>query len=258
MLVICNGAIKSGSTWLYNILFNLADFKRPPEHYLTDNSRKREKNPCIQPLLVERFLAEEDIATRNYLSKNHIGRPEHRDLLMANPDVFVFDIERDVRDMVVSAYYDECNRNGYKGEFHRYYWDTGRYVADEVIRYHATWKNAGKRFCMVSYEMLHADFTNEVTRIAATLGLLLDAQTIESLRETTTIGSLRKRYQDEPLYKEDKFFRKGIVGDWKNHFDPKMTRDVERIEMGGIGSLDRHLIARRCRDTLARLLKRHD
>jgi hypothetical protein len=257
MLVICNGAIKSGSTWLYNILFNLADFERPPEHYLTDNSRKRQKNPCIQPLLLERFLAEEDIATRNFLSKNHIGRPEHRDLLMANPDVFVFDIERDVRDMVVSAYYDECNRNGYKGDFHQYYWDTGRYVADEVIRYHATWNNAGKRFCMVSYEMLHADFANEATRIAATLGLSLDAESVQALREKTTIGSLRKRYQDEALYEGDKFFRKGIVGDWRNHFDASMTKDIEHIETKGIGRLDRRTLATKLHRSIHRLFQRH-
>lgn len=255
MLVICNGAIKSGSTWLYNILFNLAAFERPPEHYLTDNSRKRQKNPCIQPMLLAQFLAQEDITTRNYLSKNHIGRAEHRDLLMGNPQVFVFDIERNARDMVVSSYYDECNRNGYKGDFPEYYWGIGRYVADQVIRYHATWRDAGKHFCMVSYEGLHADFAGEVTRIATTLGLPLDAEGIEALREKTSIGSLRKSYQDEALYEGDKFFRKGVVGDWRNHFDRTMTKDIERIETKGIGALDHRLMGKRCRNVLSRILK---
>ena len=253
MLVICNGAIKSGSTWLYNILFNLAEFQRPPERYLTEGSRKRKKNPCIQPRFLADFLEHEDIASNDYLSKNHIGRQEHRDMLMDNPDVFVFDIERDVRDMVVSAYYDECNRNGYQGDFGSYYWSTGRYVADDVIRYHAIWRDAGKHFCMVSYERLHEDFAGEAERIAQTLGITLDADAIADLQEKTSIGSLRKRYQDEALYKENKFFRRGVVGDWQNHFDASMIDDIDSIATNGIGALDRRLLAKKVRRVFRRV-----
>lgn len=258
MLVICNGAIKSGSTWLYNILFNLLDFVRPPEHYLTENSRRRKKNPCIQPAMLESFLENEDIVTTNYLSKNHIGRQEHRELLTGNPNVFVFDIERDVRDMVVSAYYDECNRNGYQGDFAGYYWNTGRFVADEVIRYHATWKNSGERFCMVSYEGLHADFAGEVRRIASTLKLTLDTHAVTALQEKTSIVSLRTRYQDENLYKGDRFFRKGVVGDWKNHFDAAMTKDIGNIEANGIGPLDRRYLTKKFSRVCRRIYSRND
>lgn len=250
MLVICNGAIKSGSTWLYNILLNLMEFKRPPEHYLTANSQKRTKNPCIQPKLLQSFLQQEDINHDDFLSKNHIGRAGQRDLLMANGAVYVFDIERDSRDMVVSAYYDDCNRNGYKGGFGEYYWDRGRYLADEVIRYHATWRNAGERFCMVSYEGLHEDFVVQVQRIARTLGTSLDSAAISELQEKTSIGSLRKRYRDEALYKDDKFFRRGIVGDWRNHFDRAMTKDIAAIEEEGIGPLDRRLLGKKLRRVL--------
>ena len=257
MLLICNGAMKSGSTWLYNILCNLVDLKHPPEHYLTENSRKRQKNPCIKPALLAQFMAQEDIEKTNYVSKNHIGQPEYRDLLMSNPNVFVFDIERDVSDMTVSSYYDECNRHGYEGSFSDYYWSTGRYVANDVIRYHAIWRSAGSRFYMTSYEGLHANFADEVTRIANTLGLTLDAETIGKLQEKTSISSLRKRYQDEDLYKDEKFFRKGIVGDWKNHFDMAMTKDIARIKARGIGPLDRHTLAMKLRRILHRALSLH-
>ena len=253
MLVICNGAIKSGSTWLYNILLNLRDFQRPPEHYLTAASQKRTKNPCIQPTLLESFLQQEDIVHNDYLSKNHIGRVEQRDLLMANDRVFVFDIERDVRDMVVSAYYDDCNRNGYQGSFRDHYWERGRYLADDVIRYHATWRGVGDRFCMVSYEGLHDDFAMQVGRITATLGIDLDAAAIAELQEKTSISSLRKRYQDEALYKDDKFFRRGVVGDWQNHFDAAMTRDIAAIEARGIGPWDRRLFGKKLRRMLRKV-----
>lgn len=256
MLVICNGAIKSGSTWLYNILFEFAKFQRPPEHYLTEGSRKRTKNPCIQPEMLKTFIASENIASIDFLSKNHIGQPTHRDVLLRSEHVYVFDIERNVRDMTVSSYYDECNRNGYNGGFVDYYWESGRYIADEVIRYHDLWRNSGPRFCMVSYEKLHSDFSSEVARMASALGLSLDRAAIKDLREKTSMGALRKRYEDESLYQADKFFRKGIVGDWENHFDASMRKDIGAIEMRGVRALDRRLLTKRMRSVVQRMLIR--
>jgi hypothetical protein len=37
---------------------------------------------------------------------------------------------------------------------------------------------------------------------------------------------------------EEDFYRKGIVGDWKNHFDPEMLDDIGRIEQRGLGLLE--------------------
>ena len=253
MLVICNGAVKSGSTWLYNILYDLKDFCRPPDEYLTDASRKRARNPCIRPDMLTSFLDQEDIIEKNYLSKNHIGRSEYRDQLIANKNVFIFDIERDVKDMVVSSYYDDCNRNGYQGSFSDYYWEHGRYLACDVIRYHDTWRDAGERFLMISYEELHRDFARQVAPIAQMLGVELDAGAIEALREKTSIGSLRKRYQDEELYKKDKFFRKGTIGDWENHFDDAITHDITTIQQKGIGPLDLRSLGKKVRRVLRRL-----
>ena len=253
MLVICNGAIKSGSTWLYNILYELKTFSRPPSHYLTEASRRRSRNPCIDPTRLAEFLDREDVSHNDYLSKNHIGRIEHRDLLMSNASVYVFDIERDVRDMVVSSYYDDCNRNGYQGSFQDYYWEQGRYVADEVIRYHDKWRGAGSRFLMVSYEGLHQDFAQQVEAIAKTLSIHLTQDAIAAIRDKTSIGSLRNRYKDEKLYQDDKFFRKGVVGDWQNHFDGAIAADIEAIQRKGIGRFDVRRLRRRVRHTLSRL-----
>lgn len=253
MLVICNGAVKSGSTWLYNILINLVEVQRPPEHYLTEGSRTRAHNPCIRPDRLRQFLENEDFHSIHYISKNHLGKQEHRDLLVNQSDVYVFDIERQVRDMVVSAYFDARNRNGYDGSFSHYYWSEGRYLADDVIRYHALWRDVGPKTCTVSYEGLHMDFGREVSRLASVLGITLDDERVDKLRQDTSLGQLRKRYRDEPLYEGDKFFRKGVVGDWENHFDPSMTRDIASIEQRGIRPLDRHALLRRGRRVLKRL-----
>lgn len=252
MLIICNGAIKSGSTWLYNILVHLVDCKHPPEHYLTENSRKKLSNPCIRPDLLEKFLETEDIVSNNFISKNHLGKEAHRELLKNNNHVFVFDIERNIRDVVVSAYYDARNRHGYDGSFRDYYWNSGRYIADSVIRYHAVWMEAGPGCCIVSYESLHADFNSEVAKIGKTLGLDLSESRLDQLREATSLKQLRKNYQDQPLYKGDRFFRKGTTGDWENHFDPGMIRDIDRIEDRGIGMFDLHRLLKQAGGLLGR------
>jgi hypothetical protein len=200
--------------------------------------------------MLAEFLETEDFRSVHYISKNHLGRPEHRDLLFAHEGVLVFDIERNIRDVVVSSYYDKRNRHGYEGSFRHYYWKFGRFVADEVIRYHSIWRDAGPRFCMISYEGLHEDFASEVTRIGSVLGLQLDEPRIQELHDKTSLGTLRKKYKEQPLYEGDRFFRKGVVGDWENHFDPAMVRDMENIERHGIGSLDWRAFVRKAGRTL--------
>lgn len=235
MLVICNGAIKSGSTWLYNILAQLLPFSPPPEHYLT---LRNPRHPCIRPDRLADFLRNEDYRGKNYLSKNHLDSAEDRRLLLSQPEVFVFDIERDPRDVIVSHYFHETFRNGYEGSFQDFYWGAGRTDVAKLIRYHALWRDAGPRVYISSYEKLHGEFPAEVRRIAGVLGLSLTDTRVEELREKTSLGSLRKEYKSEPRFEGEKFFRKGTTGDWKNHLDDAMLGDIRRIEERGIGLLD--------------------
>jgi hypothetical protein len=263
MLVVANGAWKSGSTWLYNILCALQPFERPPETYLLKRKRYQDNgnartggNPCIRPDRMKAFLDAEDYQSVNYISKNHLDKPEHRELLLGYRNVYVFDIERNLRDMVVSSYYDECNRHGYDGSFDRYYWEEGRYVADYVQRYHDVWRNCGPTVHIASYESLKTDFFGEVEKIAEVLGISLDEEELKVIQEKTSINKLRERYSDDPFYKGDRFFRKGIIGDWKNHMDTRMIRDVDAIERRGIHPFDLRSLARRGRRVLKRLVRK--
>lgn len=231
MLVICNGAIKSGSTWLFNVLKVLTNSQDPPKNYLTQRS---EKSPCIRPELLASYLATEDYRTRNFISKNHLNRVEHRDLLAKYDDVYVFDIERDPKDVIVSNYYHDRFRNGYQGSFADYYWEQGREVAGTLADYHNLWRGDHPRFYISSYEKLHQEFAGEVRRIAAVLGVLIADEELETVRERTSIKNLREDYREDPRYAGEKFFRKGEVGDWRNHFDTEMLNDIVRIERDGI------------------------
>lgn len=250
MLIICNGAIKSGSTWLYNILVHLVECEHPPARYLTGRSVK---SPCIKPDCLAEFLAEEDIAGRNYISKNHLASPAHRDLLAAEASAYVFDIERDPRDVVVSNYYHDCFRNGYEGDFDSYYWSRGRYVAAELAAYHELWRTGSPRFYVSSYEALHRDFPAEARRIAAVFNIDLSDAAVDQLKADTSITKLRKAYKDDQRYQGSKFFRKGEIGDWKNHFEADTLADVIRLQERGLSLLDRRNLLRKIGRRLGRV-----
>lgn len=236
MLLVCNGAQKSGSTWLYNILTLLVDCREPDSKYLTGNG----KNPCISPNKFESFLQNVDIQSGNYISKNHLSRPEQRDLLLKHSDVYVFDIERDPKDVVVASYYDACNRVDYNHSFLKYYWSEGRELVAKLTAYHQLWRDAGERCHVASYEGLKNDFSSESRAIADKLGISLTESDIEQLYKGTSMDKLRSKYADQELYEGEKFFRKGIVGDWKNHFDDSSLKDLESVLRSGINPFDFH------------------
>jgi hypothetical protein len=242
MLIVSNGAFKSGSTWLYNILVELTGFPPPPAEYLNPDWR----NPSIAPEKLAALL--QTITTEtHYVVKNHFGKPHERDLLLSHPEVRVLDIQRDLRDVVVSAYYHARRKEGYAADFSTYYWEEGRKTAQEVVKYHEVWAVASPQGYLSSYVRLHEQFTDEVSRIADFLNLSIDRSDIERIRQVTTLDSLRERYQEQE--QTQKFFRKGIVGDWQNHFDAAMLADLDKIAQSPKPSLVRRLRSRLGRST---------
>lgn len=233
MLVICNGAIKSGSTWLFNILTKLVSLEYPSAEYLTNRS---DKHPCIVPDKLTEFIAQVDIFSENYITKNHLDGNKYSSILMQHKDVYVIDIKRDIRDVIVSNYYHDCFRNGYKYEFEKYYWDEGRALAHKLNSYHKSWDSYGNNYYLSKYENLHNSFEKEVASIAEVLGLSVGIDKIGLIKEQTSIIKLRKEYKTTPRFEGEKFFRKGEIGDWKNHFSDQMLDDLKKVQRGGVSN----------------------
>ncbi len=94
MLVIANGAAKSGSTWLFNIISEMDEFDRPPAEFLLD---QQNVNPEIHYDKLRSLLDSLDYSDRDYLIKNHFSEAEQRDLILSRAHVYVVDIERNLR-----------------------------------------------------------------------------------------------------------------------------------------------------------------
>ncbi|MEM9017559.1 MAG: sulfotransferase domain-containing protein [Verrucomicrobiota bacterium] len=220
MVIICNGAFKSGSTWLYQIVRKLVDgIEKVPESF--QNERWGNEISSVAPDKVEAFLAEYADSQTTYLTKNHLARRSFVPLVTQThvKTVKLFNIRRDVRDVVVSAYFHHERRNPTGRNFEEFYEAMGQEIARRVDVYHRKWDVESPNIFATSYEEMLHDPVEVVTRIAKFLGLELERERIEEVCEETSFGKWKAKTGSDHL-------RKGIIGDWKNYLS---AEDVEKL-----------------------------
>jgi len=223
MIIISNGAYKSGSTWLFNILRELTGFPPPPEQYRNPEW----VNPSVHPEKLQQFLKEYGSGNESFLSKNHFGTREERDLILGYPNIRIFNIARDLNDVLVSAFYHRIKHHGFEGDFKAYYWAHGRKELLDVIQYHQLWNIKHSQIYISCYENLKMDFEDEVSKICKFLDMNCQEEKIMDIARATSLNSLREKYEDD---EKQPFFRKGEIGDWKNYLDKKILKDISRIK----------------------------
>ncbi len=224
MLVICNGAYKSGSNWLLRIVQELTGYALPPEPFV----RPGWGGTGVPPEKLAQFLDEVDYQSKGYILKGHYF---FKMRLIANrPHVKVLNITRDLRDVVVSAYHYERLKGKHPDlDFKQYYWKLGRHTAHFVTHYNRLWATVGNSFA-ANYETLHSDFLAEVRRVMNFLGVDVSDDAIARARGETSLDQMRAKYNQLSADGKMQFYRKGVVGDWQEHFDETMLADIARIE----------------------------
>lgn len=224
MLIICNGAYKSGSTWLFRILLTMTRYDLIPPAYHAPGWN----GLGIKPSLLAKFLKKENYRDHNYILKGHFFIQQH--VITNRPNVTVMNIRRDTRDVVVSAYHYERMKGQYQGDtFEGYYWTRGWRVAQQVIRYNRLWEKKPNTY-MSCYETLHTDFSGEVQRLANFLGFELTEADVQRIHDENTLESLREKYDEKSQDGKMSFYRKGIIGDWQEHMTDDIAQDIERID----------------------------
>lgn len=232
MLIVSNGAVKSGSTWLFKILKYISSAKSVQDKY-QHPTRKRSSilYKDLKNLVNDGKYHNEDI-----IIKNHFGSIEIRDFLLSEEKIKVFDISRNIKDVTVSAYYYLKEKYSVYNDlsFDKFYWSKGRLIANKVRNHHSVWNSAdGVNYYCSSYSKLSTDFESEIKRIASVLNIGIGKEEIVDIKEKTSIDYLKENDNKESI-DSGKFFRKGGVGGWKNHFDTKKIRDIKKIESRGI------------------------
>ncbi|NXL87848.1 ST2B1 Sulfotransferase, partial [Alectura lathami] len=89
----------------------------------------------------------------------------------------------------------------------------------------------------VTYEELHQDLRGTAQRLAAFLGCPLEPETLEALEQHCSFAAMRDNamanYTLIPReimdHSQGHFMRKGVVGDWRDHFSPRQNALFNRV-----------------------------
>ena len=230
MLIIANGAFKSGSTWQRDILSHIMKYEKNPRKYTS-----RKNKHLLKEKHISEFVQELDIQNYNYLTKAHIYNKKLIKRIIDNQDVYIFLILREPADAIVSHYHHIKNLKKLNIAFNTYYWTTGRYKLMQLYYYRRNWeqfRNYSNVF-FSSFENLKSDFDSEVTNYLNFLGISARDDLIAFTKSKTDIAEKRKSSDREW------FYRKGVIGDSRNYFNNKINADAKKISAGKINIVDR-------------------
>lgn len=164
--------------------------------------------------------------------------PEHAQCLPALsacfPQAKFIHIIRDGRDACVSGWFHNQRKAGPK--FKQNFPTLSRYI-EYMVQHHwlpyiqqaqAYGAQAPDRYLELRYEDLHADPLGCTSRMLGFLGV---DDSDAAVRACVEAGSFESLSAGRPRGQEDasSFFRKGVVGDWRNHFDDEAERTFMRV-----------------------------
>jgi len=225
MLIVSNGAFKSGSTWLSLIARHIGACEEIPAAFKNEEW----KNNAIEPERLPEFLRTVDIAANDYIIKAHY-RPSDglRPLLLQTPNVKVLNVYRDPKDVIVSAFYHYRRLGKFAGGIEEFFAARGEKLVQQLTAYHVYWDNTGVEDAIffTTYQKLHTSFDEEVFRLGRFLGHTLSLAQIRTVRENTQFSKLSRATVPE----EKRFFRKGVMGDWERHLSGEQAARIDQIE----------------------------
>ena len=204
MLIICNGAMKSGSSWFCHMLLLIAEPEPIPENF----QKETWNAPAITEDGLVEFLELVDFRNTHYVSKSHWTADQKisgfmvKDLLDRD-DIAIFNNYRDLKDVVVSKYFHDKKLNAIDLDFDAWFTKLGMHFAARIIDYHKGWQKGRRQPHLFHYEDMLADPVRAVLQIAAALHI--DIAPERALNIVAEIDQARREGRGT--------FRKGIVGD---------------------------------------------
>ena len=171
----------------------------------------------------------------------------------SSPAKYIY-VARNPKDMMVSSYYHLISGKeifGFSGTWDDFFkqFMTGEVVFgswfDHVLDW---WKHKGDpNVLFLKYEDMHKDHPGAVRTIAEFMGIDLQPDVVDKITKESTIDRMKANpntnfsFMPPNMYavKEiNPFVRKGIVGDWKNHFTAEQSAMFDAVyqeKMKGTG-----------------------
>lgn len=137
-------------------------------------------------------------------------------------------VARNIKDVCVSSYY----HNQQTVQFKRYAeaFKSGEVMIGEWIGHMEEANNLGDKICFIWYEDMKQDIRSVIRTVAKFLEQMLTDEEVEKLANHLDIDTFRENKSvNKRAVMNDKwnpqFIRKGVVGDWKNHFTPETSKE---------------------------------
>ena len=150
----------------------------------------------------------------------------------------VIHVRRQIPDVLTSFYhfYQTNPRFGtFKGSFDDFFklFEARHLLYGDPIEYNQDWWDArgNDNILYVTYEEMKKDIRDVIGKAASFLNKSVNDVTVDRIAEATSISAMRKTPYVIPVMKQiqegemtaSQFYRKGVVGDWKLHFNAEQT-----------------------------------
>jgi hypothetical protein len=148
-------------------------------------------------------------------------------------------VARNPKDVAISTFFHNQSKGGYEGTWEEHFQEflngdvgSGPYFDHILPWWQASQKD--KNILFMKYEDMKHDHAGNVAKLASFLDIQADTQLIETVvllssfqsmtsNETTNFDWIPQR-ADVP-----KHFRKGDIGDWRNHFSAEQSRQMDDL-----------------------------
>lgn len=238
---------KTGSQWIRALLSDTVTYRYSglrPFTYQASLEGRYDARRLTERRFTEPF-PRETIVTPLYIDFDNF-------LAIPKPGAYrAFFVMRDPRDIVVSWYFSAKTSHAEVGGIGRIRQELGTLSTADGIRYalrhmqdrgHFTaldsWREAEQRdpdSVVVRFEDLTSGGSGALCRMLAHCDVQMPPGEIERLSREYSFERLSGRRRGEE--DEAAHYRKGIAGDWKNHFDDRLRADFETVAPGLVDRL---------------------
>lgn len=171
--------------------------------------------------------------------KLHVHGSEHNLNLLENGQIPFVVIYRDLRDVAVS-YYFYVKQTPWHPQYHLYknltVEDGLKFFAENLLCEYAKWIESWTKTTenslrlIIRYEDLLSNPEIELSKIAKHCALDNSPQKIRKIVEINSFSNLSGG-RNKGNESSNSFFRKGVAGDWKNHFTPNL-KNIYKEKIG--------------------------
>lgn len=235
MWIVANGALKSGSTWIFQLLATAAETSRPPNKFQEPGWQ----NASVARGQVNQAAAFIGPAPAIYVTKQHWAR--ENSYLLGKEGVKVINIVRDMRDVVVSRYHHDVRAFGFTGGMDVFLHKRMEDMVAENVHYHSYWINSNyankDTYYVTSYEYLLDEYEKAATALFDFCDFGISPKSFQKTLDANL-------FANKPKTGDGEFFRKGKAGTFSDDLTPEQSALIlDYARNLGFGEVKRKIAA---------------